>query len=333
MASPSPGSSIDGVLVLWGDRLFYPGNRIVKAAPPARVGAGTSLRAAAIRRRIEAAVAGRAPQVMVKVARGGRGMHAIAKQFNYITKNGELDFEDDRGVIRREGDALKDLVEQWRLGGSLIGETSSRVEAIYLTLSMPRGTDPQIVLRATREFARDELSDHRYVMVLHEHQENPHVHLCVRAESMGGERLRPWVRDFQRWRETFAEKLRGMGVDAEATRQATRGVGRRFEHLWQLKASKAGCLRKSVEVRRSGDAYQRDRIEAFQAWAHIVAALRASDQVSDRELAQQISSFILESDFAKEHGAQQVPPLAKRQRARELEPAVSGTRNRPEIER
>ena len=26
-------SSIDGVLVQWGDRLFYPGNRMVKVPP------------------------------------------------------------------------------------------------------------------------------------------------------------------------------------------------------------------------------------------------------------------------------------------------------------
>ena len=53
-------------------------------------------------------------------------------------------------------------------------------------LSMPSGTDPLIVQRAAREFAKTEFADHRYVMVLHEHQANPHVHLSVKAES------RPW---------------------------------------------------------------------------------------------------------------------------------------------
>lgn len=58
-------------------------------------------------------------------------------------------------------------------------------------LSMPRGTDPLIVQRAAREFAQTELADHRYVMVLHDHQANPHVHLSVRAESKHGKRLNP----------------------------------------------------------------------------------------------------------------------------------------------
>ena len=55
-------NSIDGVLVQWGDRLFYPGNRIVKAREQPRLGARS--RAAAIRQRIAATVR-RAPQVMV----------------------------------------------------------------------------------------------------------------------------------------------------------------------------------------------------------------------------------------------------------------------------
>jgi type IV secretory pathway VirD2 relaxase len=90
-------------------------------------------------------------------------------------------------------------------------------------LSMPRGTDPLTVQRAAREFAQVELADHKYVMVLHDHQANPHVHISVRAESKHGKRLNPRKADLHRWRETFAEKLRGHGVEAEATRQATRG--------------------------------------------------------------------------------------------------------------
>lgn len=43
-------------------------------------------------------------------------------------------------------------------------------------LSMPRGTDPLAVQRAAREFAKVELTDHKYVTVLHDHQANPHVH-------------------------------------------------------------------------------------------------------------------------------------------------------------
>lgn len=326
-------STVDGVLVQWGERLFYPRNRIVKVAPLPRLDTLVRRQAAVIRRRIEATVTRRAPQVMVKVTGGGRGMGAIAAHFRYISKSGRLAFEDDREVVHQDKEALHDLAEQWRLGGSLIGDTSPRREAFNLMLSMPRGTDAQIVLRAAREFAQIELKDHRYVMVLHEHQENPHVHLSVRAESMDGKRLNPRKIDLHRWRETFAERLRGYGVEAEATRQATRGEGRRFETLWQRQARLDGRLRNIAEPVKSGDAYQRSRIGALEAWAHIVTALRASDQASDHELAQRIGSFVRDSTFAKEHGRKRGREVPERQGVRHVQPIVSRDQPGPEMER
>ena len=119
------GPNIDGLLVQWGDRLFYPDNRIVKSRP-ARL-FGTAQRAATIRARIEATVR-RAPQVMVKVTGGGRGMGAIAAHFRYISKNGRLPIEDDRGVVREGKEAVGDLTEQWRYSGSHIETTSHGVK-------------------------------------------------------------------------------------------------------------------------------------------------------------------------------------------------------------
>ncbi len=135
-------------------------------------------------------------------------MAAIAAHFRYISKAGRVPFEDDRGVVREGKEALHDLAEQWRYGGAYIGETSHRREAFSIMLAMPSGTNPQLVQRAAREFAEAELADHRYVMVLHDHQANPHVYLSVRAEFRYGERLHPRKADLQRWRETFAAKHR-----------------------------------------------------------------------------------------------------------------------------
>ena len=179
----SDPKAIDGVLVQWGDRLFYPDNRIVhpRNAPRLR-GRSTAEHAARIRQRIEATVVRRAVQVMVKVTGGGRGMRAVAAHLRYITKNGRLDIEDDQGNVSQGKPAIQELLDDWRLGGSLIGDESPRREAFNIILSMPRGTDPLIVQRAAREFAQVAFEDHKYVMVLHDHQANPHVHLSVRAD-------------------------------------------------------------------------------------------------------------------------------------------------------
>ena len=287
----STGAEIDGVLVQWGERLFYPRSRIVRSGSTPRLSGSVGQRAAAVRRRIEATVLRRAPQVMVKVTGGGRGMAAIAAHFRYISKSGRLPFEDDRGVVREGKEALHDLADQWRHGGSFIDETSHRREAFNIMLSMPSGTDPLIVQRAAREFAQAELADHRYVMVLHDHQANPHVHISVRAESRLGERLNPRKGDLHRWRETFAEKLRGWGIDADATRQRTRGQVRHYEPIWRVKAAEEGRLKTPVRTKKSGEGIDKDRAIAAQAWTRIVECLSGSDSARDRLLGLYVDRF------------------------------------------
>ena len=332
----TPGPTIDGVLVQWGERLFYPASRIVKPAPTPRLDTMTRRKAAVIRQRIEATVVQRVPQVMVKVTGGGRGMAAIAAHFRYISKNGKLDIEDDRGVVRDGKEALHDLVELWRHSGSLIDDAGHRREAFNIMLSMPHGTDPQIVRKAAREFAQAELAGHRFVMVLHEHQANPHVHLSVRAESMRGARLNPRKADLHRWRETFAEKLRGWGVEAEATRQATRGATRHFDPIWRVKAKQEGRLREGDGQAKSGDRYQRSRNGALEAWAHIAQALKASGTPQDQTLAENIAKFVRESAYLQEVARRQRREAANVNRERQI-PAqqsnVSKSRPAPDIER
>jgi hypothetical protein len=309
----STGTEIDGVLVQWGERLFYPPNRIVRPVSTPRLSGSVHQRATAIRQRIRATVVRRAPQVMVKVTGGGRGMTAIAAHLRYISKSGRLPFEDDRGVTREGKEALHDLAEQWRCGGSFIDETSQRREAFNIMLSMPSGTDPLMVQRAAREFARSELGDHRYVMVLHDHQANPHVHLSVRAESRQGKRLNPRKADLQRWRETFAEKLRGWGIDAEATRRRTRGQIRNYEPIWRVKAAAEGRLKTLPKRTKSGDGLDKDQAIAAEAWNRIVEGLSRSDSPEDRALAEYVDRFLCET-FATDSG---------RKREAGLEPQVS----------
>ena len=59
MATPD---NLDGILITWGDRLFYPGNRVVKVKPSPRLtGDAARQRAAVIRQRIAATVVRRVP--------------------------------------------------------------------------------------------------------------------------------------------------------------------------------------------------------------------------------------------------------------------------------
>ena len=341
MSAPSP---VDAALVEWGERLFYPGNRIVKSAGTPRLTAlSVGRRAAAVRARLEATVLRRAPQVMVKVTGGGRGMAAIAAHFRCIAKAGRLQFEDDRGVTRKGKEALSDLVEQWHYGGSEIPTTSARREAFNIILSMPRGTDPLIVGRAAREFAKAEFADHRYVMVLHDHQAHPHVHLSVRAESNHGDRLHPRKADLQRWRETFAERLREWGIEAEASRQATRGERHSYEAIWRVKAREEGRLRTSRASKKTSPRATRTRETALAVWVKLAQELVKSPEAKDRQLAGAIARYVEQTPAAIEHlrkrqsekqrelPGMQVPSRTGPERVRTRE--IEKVRTSPEIER
>ena len=139
-----------------------------------------------------------------------------------------------------------------------------RREAFNIMLSMPRGTDPLTVQHAAREFAKIELAYHKCVMLLHDHQANPHVHISVRAESKHGTRLNPRKADLHRWRETFAEKLRERGVAAEATWQATRGRNCNYDPLWRIKAREDRRLRSSLPGTKSSAHTRTTRADAVE---------------------------------------------------------------------
>jgi len=327
----STGQTVDGVLVQWGERLFYPSNRTGKPQPTPRLDTMVRRKAAVIRGRIVATVTRRAPQVMVNVTGGGRGMAAIAAHLRYISKNGRLPIEDDRGVARDGKGSLKDLTDQWRHGGALIPEEGHRREAFNIMLSMPRGTDAKIVQCAAREVATAELAGHRYVMVLHDHQANPHLHLSVRATGRDGSRLNPRKADLHRWRETFAEKLRGYGIEAEAARQATRGETRRFDTLWRVKVKDEGRLLVGKPPVKSGAAHFKSRNGAFEAWSHIMNALTHSDRPDDQALADDIRRFGRESPFLRDAIRRREREHQVRETAREPQRSTL-QRTRPDIE-
>ncbi|MFG6439056.1 relaxase/mobilization nuclease domain-containing protein [Roseateles sp. LKC17W] len=291
-------------------------------------------KAAVIRKRIEATVR-RAQQVVVKVTGGGRGMAAIPAHFRYISKNGKLEIEDDREVVRIGKEAVRDLTDQWRYGGSLVPEEGHRREAFNIMLSMPAGTNATLLQKAACEFAQTELAGHRYVTVLHEHQANPHVHLSVRAEAASGKRLNPRKADLQRWRETFAEKLRGWGIEAEATRQASRGESRNSEPLWRIKAKEEGRLRAASVTIKAGRAATLSRADARVSWAHIMKALAASEVAGGHELAERIASFVRGTTFVREQFGQgsKVPSRQDRSPSEHSPPGVGRSRSSPEVDR
>lgn len=308
---------VDGVLLRWGRELFYPHAR--KARPGSDgalpwLSSGVHVTAGTIRDRIRGVVRG-APQVVVKITGGGRGMRAIVRHLNYITRRCELPLTDEDGREHRGRDGLRHLADLWRYCGSLIHAEGDRREVLQISLGMTAATDPQALQAAAAAFAAQEFAEYRYAWVYHGDQANPHVHLAVRIESKDmRQRLHPGPADLHRWRERFALALRGQGIEAEATRRSTHGTVKDDDPIWMVKARAAGTLRHDPhEVTMRSHTME----QALTAWGHVHNALAASPDPADRQLAREVKSFLAGTPMVRHLAGRALAQEQRQHRAQE----------------
>jgi MobA/VirD2-like, nuclease domain len=255
----------------------------------------------------------RAPEVMVKVTGGTRSLRALAAHIAYISHNGEIELVSDRGE-RVSQDAQKEFLATWHLelsAGQYRSKPAARSRASGIklvhnvVLAMPAGTPPEKVLAAAKNFAREKFARHRYVMALHTHQRNPHVHLVVKAErEMERGRLHIDKAMLREWREDFARLMCEQGIAANATSRAARGQTKRAERdaAYRAKARRRSsyAFREEVqsiaqELSATGtvrDPKRAKLIETRQAlvagWLGMAKTLEAQ---GERQLAAEVREF------------------------------------------
>lgn len=322
---------IDGVLKEWGDRLHYkklkgrkakrmPFGQKVPAAGAARSAATAKSARATLSRTVR-----KAPEVMVKISGGGKCMKAIKAHMDYISRNGEVALEDERGNIIQGKEAVRDLRDDWQEGhgGKPIpydDDQATRREAFNIVLSMPPGTDREAVRQAAKEFAAVNFGNHQYVFAAHDDEKHPHVHLCVKAMDKDMVRLNPRKADLQRWRESFAEKMRENGIEANATPRQWRGKVRKAEkqavrHIdegWKQKKRKAPAWVVEARKRAVADELRGERREhpaeanivkqrerVTKAYSDVAIPLSKSANGEDRQLALQIVALVRDMEPPK----------------------------------
>lgn len=265
---------------------------------------------AKIRRVVE-----RATEAMVKVSGSVRDARHLKSHFDYIGRNGKIEVETERGEVIGTRDRLREEQRAWcdELGPPRGNERHT----INIVLSMPEGTDPEAVRRASRAFAISVFGEkNQYLMAVHhpgndEDTKHPHVHLTVKTRGFDGTRLDPKKADLQTWREVFAAKMRDQGYEVEATPRRTRGViakaargcvraidgdekrpGRGTVRLSKLQEAAEG-----IAGRVTSTNPYRNQIVATQkavrvSWLQGAAELDTSSASEDRELADKIRGFV-----------------------------------------
>jgi Relaxase/Mobilisation nuclease domain len=203
----------------------------------------------------------RVPEVMIKVSGGARTLRGVEDHLDYIGREGEGEVETDDGRRLREEGFARELVKDWDLDLEARRWHTQRAIAVgrkppklvhNLVFSMPKGTPADKVLQAVRVFAREKFAlQHRYAMALHTDQGHPHVHVVVKAVSEQGVRLNIRKATLREWRRDFAQYLRDLGIEANATERAVRG---------QTRSTKLDGIHRAAE--RGDSTYYRERAEA-----------------------------------------------------------------------
>lgn len=280
-------------------------------------GKTTAERAQAVRERLARTVR-KVPEVMVKITSSCKGMKQIGRHIDYISRKGQIDLEDQDGLIVTGRDQLKDLKEEWRIGGpEEISDDSNRRDTLNIVFSMPAHTDEVSMKRAVRAFAATEFQDHQYVFAYHtqatdpdpDPPAHPHVHLSVKTHGMSGRRLNPRKADLQRWREDFASQLRAHGIEANATTRLARLKRERGESRSVIALKARGLdIRQD---RAGGDSAARkgkaEQLERDRRAYYAVAAetLSKSEDEADRRLGRALAISLVEK-------APEPSPTAKR---------------------
>jgi hypothetical protein len=283
----------------------------------------------------------RTPEVMVKVlSRGGQNLKAVSRHLDYLRlrDEGELELETDDGQRLTGDNATQELVESWDLDleehrhrSELDARGGGSKKLVHkLLFSMPAGTPPDKVLAAVENFAREEFGlKHRYAMVLHTDEPHPHVHVVLKAVSEQGVRLHIRKATLRDWRGGFADHLRNLGVEANATARAIRGATqpRKLDGIYRSMHERQSSthMQKKIEsvsaelldggLRREAGKAQLDstRKEVELGWRAIADILVSQGQP---ELAAQTRHFLDQMPRAlteREQIAELLPNQARKQ--------------------
>ena len=245
------------------------------------------------------------PEVMVKVTGGGNSMGKVKAHMGYITRNGQLEGIDQDGNKVNGKEEIEDTAGDWQESGTPIPDEETNVkQAFNVVLSMPKGTNEKAVYEAAKEFAAEHFKDHKYMLVQHtftndpskDPSENPHVHIVVKAVSQHHERLNIRKADLQEWRESFAEKLRSRGIEANATKRVARLQKNRGEKQSVRQMKEQGkSFKQYGKNKATPERFQKAKQQEKEVLTHykeITKVLSQSPDVQDRKLAVDLVDYL-----------------------------------------
>ena len=207
------------------------------------------------------------PEAMVKLDQAKNGIKGAAhlhQAANYISRNGQLEVEDEQGTTLSKPE-LDEVMDRWAGELNLSSEDNPKAAAAArrIIFSAPKGTPPKELKDTVRELTQEVFArqGYSYVLVLHEHNpdhpdepNHPHVHVLIKAVNERGRRLNIRKEDLRFLRERFAALAKEHGIELNATTRAARA---------QLHKAKTQAQKHSEERGDFSHPYAKEREEAL----------------------------------------------------------------------
>ena len=162
----------------------------------------------------------RLPQAVFKISSYSHSGGVVWDRVQYVSRNGELEVEDEDGKKLEDLVELEAMVEKWE---ELKGVRTKRL-AMSAVVSFPAGVAREKATKVSRQFFREAFANnHNYVFAVHKDTDKFHVHLVLETLGHDGKQLRLDRDDIQDLRLLLAEKAREQGIELDASPRWARG--------------------------------------------------------------------------------------------------------------
>lgn len=225
------------------------------------------------------------PEALIKLDSASKGLKTkqhIMKAATYIARHCKIAVENEKGDILSI-EELKETVESWALDQDIpednegLAKQNRAADARKVVISCPKGTDPEALRNAARQFGEEFLKKEgfEYMFAVHykskdtpKEPEHPHAHFLIKSISSKDKRLNIRKDDLKLMRERFAVIAKQYGIELNATSRGVRGKIFKSMKLEQIHQQKRG----------SKHAYDYAREN------EIIAALRNNSTLKDHPL-------------------------------------------------
>jgi len=164
-------------------------------------------------------------QAIVKVTSYATGRRNVAHHLTYISRDGKLELETDRGEILTTREDQKELLDRWAVD---FDDRPKSRDAVNIVFSMPPGSSKEALKAAIRTTLGKQFPEHESVFAIHEDRQHPHAHTVIKMRGQeAAKKLRLNKPELYKLRQAFAQAAREQGVKLSATPRFARGIGKK----------------------------------------------------------------------------------------------------------